>query len=238
MRAPESRPMYTLRDCSCSYEVCPAADLRRPPTMPYGLDPQWVLDLARTLGRDEANLRVITELVESATGRAASGAVVYERFAELIVRGRLVLRERVSPQAYPLPDPYAEPPMPLAELVDEEAADEAPRSWISLELVHAAGLSSERLELQVTTPSGRALHGRLDAEGRWRSEDVEGGTCTIELLDHPVLQRRKRALRARTLPQRGDLVWPVGSERRLELRAAEHHRIVIVQPPEPYCPSA
>jgi hypothetical protein len=33
-------------------------------------------------------------------------------------------------------------------------------------------------------------------------------------------------------------VWPAGSEPRVQLRTAEHHRIVIVQPVLPYCPSA
>jgi hypothetical protein len=230
--------MYTLRDSLFTYEACLPADVRRPRLTPDRFDPQWVQDLARSLCHDEANLRIITELVLTATGRAAVGPVLHERFAELVTCGRLVLREVAAPDVYPLPDPYTEP-RALAELAVDEPIDEAdPKTWISLQLVHAAGLSTERLELEVTTSSGRELHGRLDARGHWRCDDIEGGTCSLRLLDHPVLHRRRRACTSQPPPQRHDILWPVGSERQLDLRAAEHHRIVIVQPPEPYCHSA
>lgn len=222
----------------CS-QVGHAADFRRPRMTLHQPEFPRVLDLARSLCRDEANARTITALVQDATGRAASGPVLYERFAELVACGRLVLRELAPPDAYPLPDPYAESPVPLAELMSHDVLDEEPpRRWISLELVHAAGLSSERVELELTTASGRELHGRLDADGCWRCDDVDRGTRTVRLLDHPVLRRPKRTMPPRLSPQRGDRLWRVGSEPRLHLRSAEHHRIVIVQAPEPYCPSA
>lgn len=231
--------MYTLRSPLFTYEVGHAADLRRPRTTLDRVELPRVLDLARTLCRDEANARTITALVHDATGRAASGPVLHERFAELVACGRLVLRELTAPDAYPLPDPYAESPADLVELLSDDPTDEEPpRSWISLELVHAAGLSSERVELELTTASGRELHGRLDADGGWRCDDVDGGTCTIRLLDHPVLRRQRRARARHVPPQRGDVLWRVGSDPRLDLRSAQHHRIVIVQAPEPYCPSA
>ena len=237
MRAADG-PMHTLRDPLFTYEICLPEDVRRPRFMLQRLDPRWLVELARTLSRDEENLRIITAMVQAATGRAASGPVLHERFAELVACGRLVLRELAPPDVYPLPDPYAAPsPLRgLAEGLPDE--DSEARAWISLELVHAAGLPCERVELTVTTPSGRELHGRLDAHGRWHSEDVERGACAVRLLDHPVLQRMQRARARHVPPQHGDVVWRVGSERRLDLRATEHHRIVIVQAPEPYCPSA
>jgi hypothetical protein len=231
--------MYTLRDSLFTYEACLPADVRRPRMTPERFDQQWVEDLARSLCHDEANLRIIAELVLTATGRAVSGPVLHERFAELVTCGRLLLRELAAPDAYPLPDPYREP-LALADLAEDEPLEkaEAPRTWISLELVHAAGLSTERVELEVITASGRELHGRLDADGRWRCDDVDGGSCSIRLLDHPVLHRRRHPRAAQPLPPRDQITWPAGSERRLDLPAAAHHRIVIVQPPALYCPSA
>jgi hypothetical protein len=234
--------MDILRDPLFTYEVCQPGDLRRPRPTFERLDQRWVVDLARSLCHDDANLRVVTRLVRDAGGCAVEGPLLYERFAELVACGRLVLRELSAPECYPLPDPYAEPAVALVELEDEEPLDQEgpPKTWISLELVHTAGVSADGLELEVTTASGRELHGRL-ADGRWRCNDIDAGTCSIHLLDHPVLHRRRRPrthLRSSQPPRRGDAVWRVGSEPRLELRAAEHHRIVIVQPPEPYCPSA
>lgn len=231
--------MYTLRDSLFTYEACLPADVRRPRMTPERFDPRWVQDLARLLCHDEANLRIIGELVHAATGRAAAGTVLHERFAELVACGRLLLREISAPDVYPLPDPHIEP-RALAELaVDEPVEDaEATRTWISLELVHAAGLSTERVELEVITASGRELHGRLDAAGHWRCDDVDGGPCSIRLLDHPVLHRRRHPRAAQPRPPRDHIRWRAGSDDRLDLRAAEHHRIVIVQPPALYCPSA
>lgn len=229
-----------LRDVLFTYEACLPADVRRPRLSLERLDGQWVHDLARSLARDEANRRTMAALVEDVTGREPVGALMPERFAELVVCGRLLLREVTSPDVYPLPDPCRDQ-RALAELAREEPLDErdqAARSWISVELVHAAGLATERVELELTTASGRELHGRLDAGGKWRSEDIEAGSCSVRLLDHPVLQRRRCAPVSLQRPQRGDLVWPAGSGRRLELRTAVHHRIVIVPPAIPYCPSA
>jgi hypothetical protein len=234
--------MHMLRDALFTFEACLPADVRRPRMRLERFDAQWTLDVVRSLGRDEANLRILGALVEEATGRTLEGKVLTERFAELVVCGRILLREVEALDVYPLPDPRFEH-RSLTELAEEELLDdaEAPRSWISLELLHAAGLSTARLEVEVTTASGREVHGRLDAKGRWRCDDVEAGSCSVRLLEHPVLLRqrqRRRAQLSRQRPQRGDLVWPAGSEPRLELRAAEHHRIVIVPPVVPYCPSA
>lgn len=151
---------------------------------------------------------------------------------EALVDGTLVavrLDERVrlmdAPQVRPLVDPHS-------PVVDDT------RSWISLELVHEAGLSTAGVELELSTADGRELHGRLGSDGRWRSDDVPRGSCTVRLFDHPVLQPRKRASGSRREPGRDDVVWPVGSSRTLALRTGAHHRILVVQPPRLYCLSA
>lgn len=123
-------------------------------------------------------------------------------------------------------------------VIDPDPVIEQPRTtWISLELIHAAGSSTEHVEVEVTTASGRELYGRLDAAGRWRCDDIDAGTATVRLLDHPVLQRNTPARRPSVRPSPEDIAWRAGSDPRLQLRAAEHHRIIIVQPPEPYCAS-
>lgn len=231
--------LYTLRDPLGNYEVGLWADVRRPRLSVHRFDQRWIVSLARSLCGEDANERIIARLVEQSTGRAATGAVLHERFAELVAHGRLVFREVERPDAYPLPDPYADSPMPLAELSPVDPVDDAPRrTWISVELVHAAELSTERVELEVTTASGREVHGRLDATGRWRSDDIDGGSCTVRIIAHPVLRRRSPAPGTRLHPGRGDITWRTGSEPCFDLRSAEHHRIVIVQPPEIYCPTA
>lgn len=233
--------MHMLRDPLFTFEACLPGDVRRPRARLERFDPQWTLDVVRSLCREEANRRIVATLVEEATGRAMEGSALTERFAELVVCGRILLREVEALDVYPLPDPSTEH-RALVDLADEPLDDPRPRrTWISIELLHAAGLSTARLEVEVTTPSGREVHGRLDAKGRWRSEDVEAGSCSVRLLDHPVLQRqrqRRRSPLSLQRPQHGDLVWPAGSEPRVELRTAEHHRIVIVPPVIPYCPSA
>ena len=221
--------MHLLRDALFTYEACLPADVRRPRMALERFDPHWVACLTRTLCREEANVRIITELIHSATGRTVEGVTLAERFAELVTCGRVLLREVAAPDSYPLPDPRSEQ-RELAELAEGEPIEEAPpRTWISLELVHATGSSTARVELEVITASGRELHGRLDAAGRWRCDDLEGGTCSVRLLDHPVLQRRRvsrlrgaRALGARKR-QYGEILWPAGSGLRLDLRAAQHH---------------
>jgi len=218
--------MYMLRDTLFTYEVCLAADIRRPRMMLDRPDYKRTLDLARALGRDDANLRVITELVRSAKGRGVSGAVVYERFADLVSCGRLVLREISAPDAYPLTDPYIEAPVPIDPFPADET--DASQTWISIELVHAGGSSTANVELSLMASKGQEIDGRTGVDGHWRADGISRGSCTIHLLDHPVLREQH---------PRTPIVWYAGSNGPLDLRPGEHHRIVIVQPPHPFCPT-
>ena len=97
--------MYTLRDPSFTYQACNAADVRRPRTPHHSLDPRWVANLAQTMCRDDDNRRAITNLVRDAVGHVGDGPALYERFSELVVCGRIVLREVMPPDVYPLSDP-------------------------------------------------------------------------------------------------------------------------------------
>jgi hypothetical protein len=156
-----------------------------------------------------------------------------QALVEGLVAGTLVavrLDDRRRRLDAPTVQPLIDPARPL---VDDEQ-----RTFLSLELVHEAGLSTAGVELEVSMASGRELHGRLDAGGRWRVDDVPRGSCTVKLYDHPVLQPRKRAAGLCTEPGRDDVVWPAGSHRMLSLRAGAHHRIVVVQPPRLYTLSA
>lgn len=156
-----------------------------------------------------------------------------EALVEGLVAGTLVA-VRIDDRSRPLDAPKVRPLVdPDRPLVDDEQ-----RSFISIELVHEAGLSAAGVELEVSTASGRELHGRLGTDGRWRSDDVPRGSCTVKLFDHPVLQPRKRVAGPRTEPGRDDVVWPAGSQRVLSLQAGVHHRIVVVQPPRLYTLSA
>lgn len=178
--------------------------------------------------------RVQAQRLVDSTRQAAPDVGEAERAALLegLVDGTLVavrLDEGERLLDAPLVRPLVDPHSPLVDDV---------RSWISLELVHEAGLSTAGVELEVSTADGRELHGRLGREGRWRSDDVPRGSCTVRLFDHPVLQPRKRATGSRQAPGREDVVWPVGSSRTLALRSGMHHRILVVQPPRIYCLSA
>jgi len=229
--------MYRLRDTLFTYEVCLAADIRRPRMTLDRPDYGLTLDLARALGREDANLRIMTDLVRSATGRTGSGAIVYERFADLVCCGRLVLREVLAPDVYPLTDPYADRPEPIDPFPVNEAEDEPSETWISIELVHAGGLSTANVELSLGTSKGHELDGRTDADGRWRIDGISRGSCAIQLFDHPVLREIHPVPPAKISVETNDIVWHAGSNEPLQLRPGEHHRIVIVQPPRPFCPT-
>ncbi|MEM7156929.1 MAG: hypothetical protein AAF799_29025 [Myxococcota bacterium] len=229
--------MYTLRDSPYTYQACHAADVRRPRMSYRSLDPRWAVSLARSMCRDDDNRLAIESLVKDAVGHVGRGADLHERFSELVICGRIVLNEVMPPDVYPLSDPAFEPPVPLVEL-DPVEPEQSPRTWLSIELVHSAGLCTETVELEVLTADGREVYGRIDARGTWRSEDIDPGTCTVRLLEHPVLARQPRSLPRTQLPREGEIAWVAGSEPRLDLRTAAHHRIVIMQPPQHYCLSA
>ena len=161
--------LYTLRDPLGTYEVGLAADMRRPRLSMQRFDQDWLVSLARSLCRDDANERIVAGLVERSTGRAATGTVLLERFAELVVHGRLVLREVAVPDAYPLPDPYADPPMSLAEMPVNDPLDDGPprtwptsepertTTWVSFEVVDEQGRRADgefRLGLDAKVVSG------------------------------------------------------------------------------------
>lgn len=119
--------MHILRDSSSTYEIGRSADLRRPGLgLPTSVDRHSLARLIRSLCVEPDNVRVLAGLVEAETGRRTEGAVLCELAADLVACGRLIMRERSIPDAYPLPDPYAEPPMPLAELSWEEPEEHEP----------------------------------------------------------------------------------------------------------------
>lgn len=180
------------------------------------------LDRAQAQRLVDATLDATSDVDEAERAALVEGLVSGTLVAVRIDEG---VRLMDAPQVRPLIDPHA-------PLVDDA------RTWISLELVHEAGLSTAGVELEVSTADGRELHGRLGRNGRWRSDDVPRGSCTVRLFDHPVLQPRKRASGSRQEPGRDDVVWPAGSGRTLALRTGVHHRIVVVQPPRIYCLSA
>lgn len=186
-------------------------------------------DVITGLDREQARQLVEGQLEGSTPLDEAERAAMIEGLvAGTLVAVRLETRPRLmdAPQVRPLVDP------------DSPQVDDERRSFLSLELVHEAELSTAGVEVEVITAGGHELHGRLDADGRWRSDDVARGSCTVRLYDHPVLQPRRRPERSRREPGRDDVVWPVGSGRVLSLRAGEHHRIVVVQPPKRYTLSA
>lgn len=180
------------------------------------------LDRAQAQRLVDATLDATSDVDEAERAALVEGLVSGTLVAVRIDEG---VRLMDAPQVRPLIDPHA-------PLVDDA------RTWISLELVHEAGLSTAGVELEVSTADGRELHGRLGQNGRWRSDDVPRGSCTVRLFDHPVLQPRKRASGSRQEPGRDDVVWPAGSGRTFALRTGVHHRIVVVQPPRIYCLSA
>lgn len=185
-------------------------------------------DVLERLDREHAQQLVDATFAGATDVDEANRAALIEG----LVDGTLVavrLDERVRLMDAPVVRPLVDPHAPVVDDV---------RSWISIELVHEAGLSTAGVALEVSTAGGRELHGRLGRDGRWRSDDVPRGSCTVRLFDHPVLQPRKRASGSRQEPGRDDVVWPVGSSRTLALRTGAHHRILVVQPPRIYCLSA
>ncbi|MEX1365725.1 MAG: hypothetical protein AB1Z98_21535 [Nannocystaceae bacterium] len=117
---------------------------------------------------------------------------------------------------------------PLIDPRDPTSDDPRP-TWISVQVVHAAGLSTEGIEIHLSAADGREHYGRLGADGHWRSDAVPRGACTFTLLDHPTLRARPRIIGSGSVPD-GQDVWEVGKTRKLQLAAAAHHRVVVTSP--------
>lgn len=192
-----------------------------PPPLRLRLGPRDVLlvparDVLEIRDRDAA-----TQVVEQADVDAAQAeALVQALLAGTHVAVRLEAHGRTldAPMARPLIDP-ADP-----------VVDDDPRpTWISLEVTHAAGISTEGLEVQVSAADGRDRFGRLGPGGRWRSDDVPRGTCTVALLDQAALRVRTRVVDVAAAGE-GRVAWELGKTRALELPAAAHHRIHVTLP--------
>jgi hypothetical protein len=167
--------------------------------------------------RDRA---IATEIVQqSDIDPAHAGALVEGLLAGTHVAIRSETHSRVldSPKVRPLIDPT-------------DPVDDDPRpTWISLEVTHAAGSSTEGVEVHVSAADGRERCGRLGPDGRWRCDDVPRGTCTVTILEHDAIRVRPRVVGVMT-PAEGRVPWELGKTRALELPAAAHHRIHVIMP--------
>jgi hypothetical protein len=168
--------------------------------------------------RDRA---LATQLVQQGDlDPAQADALVEALVAGTHVAIRLETQDRRldAPRVRPLIDP-AEPTL-----------DDDPRpTWISLAVTHAAGVSTEGVEVHVSAADGRERYGRLGPDGHWRSDDVPRGTCTVTILEHHALRVRPRVVGVPATGE-GHVVWELGKTRALELPAAAHHRIHVVMP--------
>lgn len=162
-----------------------------------------------------------TALVEaSGLEPALAEAMVEALLAGTHVAIRVDAQPRLldAPKARPLVDPT------------EPVVDDDPRpTWISLEVTHAAGISTEGVEVHVSTADGRDRFGRLGPGGRWRCDDVARGTCTFAILDQAALRVRPRVVDT-TVISAGQVAWELGKTRTLELTATAHHRIHVTLP--------
>lgn len=124
-------------------------------------------------------------------------------------------------------------------LLDEEHADPLIPSWddprpstndrptfIAIAVRHERGASLQGVHLQLVAPDGSPRYGVLDATGRWRTDDVPAGTCTLRFGDDLV-----KALEPSGPPVlvEADELW-LGPDAALRLRlvTAREHRIVVV----------
>ncbi|MEM7152514.1 MAG: hypothetical protein AAF799_06720 [Myxococcota bacterium] len=104
------------------------------------------------------------------------------------------------------------------------------RSWVSIEVIHAAGLDTAGIEVELDPASGAEVFGRLGEGGRWRADGIARGSCRLSLLDHAVLRARPRIMGDVGSVSDQELWWEAGTTRNLELSTAAHHRIRIITP--------
>lgn len=164
---------------------------------------------------------IATQLVQqSDVDPAHADALVEALVAGTHVAIRVETRDRLldAPKVRPL----VEPTKPVID-------DDARPTWISLEVTHAAELSLEGVEVYVSAADGRERFGRLGPDGRWRSDDLPRGTCSVTLLDHEALRVRTRVVGVPATAE-GRVAWELGKTRALELPATAHHRIHVIMP--------
>jgi len=162
-----------------------------------------------------------TALVEASGLEPAQADAMVEALlagAHVAIRVDTPTRMLDAPQVRPLVDP-----------TDPVVDDERRPTWISLEVTHAAGISTEGVEVHVSAADGHDRFGRLGPGGRWRCDDVARGTCTVAILDQAALRVRPRVVDTTEIGA-GQVAWELGKTRTLELAATTHHRIHVTLP--------
>jgi hypothetical protein len=91
--------------------------------------------------------------------------------------GRLVV-ERVEPVPWPFPDLPEEPTVAANIPVAAEQA-----AWIELLLVDRSGKPVRGARYRLIPPSGRAIEGTLDIEGKANVRDIDPGAYQVEFPD-------------------------------------------------------
>ena len=207
-----------------------------PPT--EHLSAWFMADISTEMLTDRRRASQVTAFIEAVTSTRPRVDQVHATLARLLEGGILHARfVRPSWAEQARGWDHGEEPRPLNPNEPDEPAVARP-TWISLEVVHHALLSTAGVELLLATAAGREIQGRLDVDGRWRCDEVDRGSCRVLFLDHSVLRRRERREPSVIEPQEDDRVWLAGSSTSLGLTPGQHHRIVVVQPPRPYLISA
>ncbi len=172
-------------------------------------------DVVEVHDRATAELLVSENNLDPALAEAMVEALLAGTHVVIRLDGevRMLDEPRVTPLIDPS-DPVVDGPRP---------------TWISVEVVHTAGISTEGIELHLVTPEGRGIYGKLGVDGRWRSDAVTRGTCDFSLLDHEALRVRPRVVDSRAVGE-GETQWEVGKTRQLELASTAHHRVWITSP--------
>ncbi|MBV1857518.1 MAG: hypothetical protein KUG77_03835 [Nannocystaceae bacterium] len=99
-------------------------------------------------------------------------------------------------------------------------------TWISLEVVREDGTPTPDLGVLITAPDGSVRDARLDADSRFRADDIPRGDggCTIVV-------HAEAAMAGPTsiVVNDDDVLVDPGAPFRVELATSRHHRLVVVE---------
>lgn len=99
-------------------------------------------------------------------------------------------------------------------------------TWISLQVVLEDGGLIPGLPIALECPDGSYRGGNLDADSRYRADDIPAGDggCTVKLHAHAGFAGPKTIAVAE-----GDVLVDPGAPYSVELACARHHRLVVVE---------
>ena len=136
--------------------------------------------------------------------------------------GRLSLHERVH--VVGRTEPHDELIQNLADLADS-ASQEPTLTFIEIQVVFEGDVGCTDAKVRVLTPDGDVHEGTLDADSKFRVDDIERGTCMLEFPE--ILPLPDASAGEPTITPPTGQTARVARNGRLQLRAGASHLVIV-----------